>query len=599
LNVLLTGQFNSDTDESGAKLRLKTKLFLSGLFVVLILGLAAPHASATATIPRAATPVGLTIEVLRTISTGQFGVIHVADSFNLTNNGTESASFLDVGFLNQYQSDFYYVSAADNLGRSLSIDANVNSTSDFYWLRVHFAQDLGAGKSYKFTVTSLFNNLIGVVGTGFEYNFSAAPVLTQDAVLANVTLLAPQDSSFVVVPNTTYVSTRVGGYPALVNTYKPWKAYSKDTFYGPFRSVTQQLITVVSAERDIIIGRDGSLSVQDSYALYNPSIALSSLALTLPDGANNIMASDTVGTMWGAPQNPGPPYQVTISPRYGSFKGSENFNFTLTYNLPPSEYLKQTNWWGGYNLTMALFNDNEDLLIPQATIKIITPGGVTIGDLKLPPQSPVTPPFNVSSDYRTIALGSVTSLNNLTFGLAVNYLPFWSAVRLLPWIFTLEVLIFAAVIVTKYRRGPELAVPVPVERLREFVSLYDERLALSRELVSMEEDVNRGSLVKHEFRRRSKVVDLRLDEINKSLMEVKSELRTVSQRYDELIRRIDRAEAEAEASRASTDQVRNQYRTGKITRETFDTVMNDISKRIDRAESVVETILITLREEAR
>ena len=578
---------------------MKSKLFLSGLFLVLILGIIAPHASASTATPHANTPLGLTIEIQRTISTGQFGVIHISDAFNVTNNGSGAASFLDFGFLNQYQSDFYYVSAKDNLGRTLAIDPNVNSTSDFYWLRVHFAQELGSNRTYRFTVTSLFNNLVSIVGTGFQYNFTAAPVLTQDAVLANVTLLAPADSSFVILPNSTYVSTRVGGYPALVNSYKPWKAYSKETFYGPFRSVTQQLIKLISAERDIIIGRDGSLTVQDSYALFNPSIALTSLPIVLPDGANNVMANDPVGAMWATPQNPGAPYQVTVSPRYGTFKGSENFNFTLTYNLPASEYLKQTNWWGGYNLTISLFNDNEDLLIPSATVRIIAPSGVSLGDLKLPSQSAITPPFNVSADYRSITLRDVTSLNNLTIGLAVSYLPFWSAVRILPWIFTLELVVFAVVIVSKYRRGPELAVPVPVERLREFVSLYDERLALSRELVSMEEDVSRGGLVKHEFRRRSKVVDLRLDEINRSLMEVKSELRLVSQRYDELMRRIDRAEAEAEASRASTDQVRNQYRNGKITRETFDTVMNDISKRIDRAESVVETILITLREEAR
>ena len=597
MNVLLTGQFDSNTDESGAKLRLNTKLFVSGLFVVLILGILAPHASAT--ISTASAPLGLTIEIQRTITSGPFGVMHITDLFNVTNNGTGTPSSLDFGFLNQYQNDFYYVSATDNLGRTLSIDTNVNSTSDFYWLRVHFAQELGAGRTYKFTVTSIFNNLIGVVGTGFEYNFTAAPVLTQDAEIANVTLLAAQDSSFVAIPNSTYVLTRVAGFPALVNTYKPWKAYSKETFYGPFRSVTQQLINLISAERNIIIGRDGSLSVQDSYALYNPSIALSSLALTLPDGANNVMAYDPVGAMWASPQNPGSPYQVTVTPRYGTFKGNEKFNFTLTYNLPPSEYLKQTSWWGEYNLTMSLFNDNEDLIIPEATIRIIAPSGVSFGNLKLPSQSPITPAFNVSSDYRTIKIQDVTNLNNLTFGMAVNYLSFWSAVQILPWIFAFEIIVFVAVIVGKYKRGPELAVPVPVERLREFVSLYDERIALSRELVAMEEDVNRGSLVKHEFRRRSKVVDLRLDEINKSLMEVKSELRLVSQRYDELIRRIDRAEAEAEASRASTDQVRSQYRTGKITRETFDTVMNDISKRIDRAESIVETILITLREEAR
>jgi uncharacterized coiled-coil DUF342 family protein len=181
----------------------------------------------------------------------------------------------------------------------------------------------------------------------------------------------------------------------------------------------------------------------------------------------------------------------------------------------------------------------------------------------------------------------------------LNYNPFWSAYAALPWLLGLEVAIVAFALAVKIRRGPELAVPIPVERLREFVGLYDERLALSRELVVMEEEVARGGLVKHEFRRRKKVMELRLDEINKSLMEVKAELRTISPHYDELIRRIDKAEAEVEVSRASMSQVRSQYRAGKTTRETFDSMVNDIRKRIDRAEETVETSLITLREEAR
>jgi hypothetical protein len=65
------------------------------------------------------------------------------------------------------------------------------------------------------------------------------------------------------------------------------------------------------------------------------------------------------------------------------------------------------------------------------------------------------------------------------------------------------------------------------------------------------------------------------------------------------MRRIDRAEAEIEASRASINQVRGQYRAGKTTRDAYDSLMNDISKRIDRAEETLETTLITLREEAR
>ena len=32
--------------------------------------------------------------------------------------------------------------ASDNLGRVLQIDPDVNPTSDFYWMRVHYAQEL-------------------------------------------------------------------------------------------------------------------------------------------------------------------------------------------------------------------------------------------------------------------------------------------------------------------------------------------------------------------------------------------------------------------------------------------------------------------------
>jgi len=577
---------------------LKRILLFSILLITLTAAIVAPL---QAVAPSASvSPSLLTIDILRTASTGSFGVVHITDQFIVINNGTAAASTLDFGFLRIYRNDFYYVEASDSLGRKLTIDADVNSTSDFYWLRVHFANQLETNRTYRFTVTSIFNNLVQMVSTGLQYNFTAAPVLTQDARMANVTFFATQDSAFVVIPNSTYASVHAGGYPALANVYEPWKAYSREFFYAPFRSVTQQFLSLQYAERDIIIGNSGSLSVTDTYSLLNPGIALSSgIPLTLPDGANNVMAYDTVGAMFASPQNPSAPYQVTISPRYTTFRGSETFNFTLTYNLPPSEYLKQTNWWGGYNLTLPLFNDDEDILIPTVTVRIITPAGVSLGTIQLLPQSSVTPPFEVSPDQRTIKLHTITNMNNLTFGLTLNFLPLESAVQVLPWIFGLELIVFAAVIVNRYRRGPAVAVPVPVARLREFVSLYDERIALSRELIAMEEDVNRGSLVKHEFRRRSKVIELRLDEINKSLMDVKSELRTVSPRYDELIRRIDNAEAEAEASRASAVQVRSQYRAGKITREAHETVANDINKRIDRAEETVETILITLREEAR
>jgi hypothetical protein len=312
------------------------------------------------------------------------------------------------------------------------------------------------------------------------------------------------------------------------------------------------------------------------------------------------MAYDVVGAMWTTPENPGPPYQVSIAPRYGEgIRGGENFTFSLSYNLPQSEYLKQVSWWGSYNLTLPMLNNREDFVFDNATVKIVAPSGIRIDNVILPTTNTISPPIQYDPVKRQIQLQGVTVASNVTLGVFFSFIPFSAASEYLPWLLGLEVAFAAVILAVRVRRGPELAIPIPVEKLREFVGLYDERISLSRELVAMEEEVARGGMVKHEFRRRTKVMELRLDEINKSLMAVKAEIREISQHYDELIRRIDRSEAEIQVSRGSLNQVKTQYRSGKSTRETYDAMVNDLTKRIDRAEETVETILITLREEAR
>jgi hypothetical protein len=499
-----------------------------------------------------------------------------------------------------FKGDVYYVDAIDSQGKTLTVDTNVNQASGFYWLRVHFANQLPFNSTYRFTVYSTVAHVITTAPNGLLYNFSAAPVLTQDAREANVTLLGAVGSSFAVAQNSTYTQKTVAGQPALVKQYKPWKAYSNETFIGPYLTVSQYLVDVTSVEKDIKIGSTGTLSIVDTYELHNYAIPITSLTITLPDGATNVMAYDVVGAMWTTPENPGPPYQVSIAPRYGEgIRGGENFTFSLSYNLPQSEYLKQVSWWGSYNLTLPMLNNREDFVFDNATVKIVAPSGIRIDNVILPTTNPLSPPIQYDPVTRQIQLQEVTVTSNVTLGVFFTFIPFSAASEYLPWLLGLEVAFAAVILTVRVRRGPELAIPVPVEKLREFVGLYDERISLSRELVAMEEEVARGGMVKHEFRRRTKVMELRLDEINKSLMAVKAEIREISQHYDELIRRIDRSEAEIQVSRGSLNQVKTQYRSGKTTRETYDAMVNDLTKRIDRAEETVETILITLREEAR
>jgi len=543
----------------------------------------------------------LVIEIQRTMEAGEWGVVHVTDQFKILNNGTTPALSLDFGFVpKQELSELYYMEANDKAGKSLILEPDINGTSNLYWIRAHFAEDLLFNKTYEFTVKSVIYGPIRILPEGYVFNFTAAPVLAQDAKFANVTLVLVPATTIRFTPGTTYIEADVAGRPAAINEWKPWKAYSNASFYVGYGTVNQYLLEFRSLDRTLTIGNDGRISVADKYRLFNPSPPVTSLSITLPEGAYNVMAYDQVGAMWSNAQNPNPPYSVNIAPRYSlGIRTNESFTFTLAYDVPQSKYLKQLTWWGTYNLTFTFVNDKDDFLIQEATFHIVRPDGLGAGDLNPPPVSPVARPVEVHDSNLTVRLRGITSRNNMTFWLTFNYIPFWSGLQYVGWIVGLEIALLASVLIVRVRRRPESEIPVPVERLREFVGLYDERIALSRELLAMQEDVSRGALVKHEFRTRSKAIELRLDEVNKSLNDVKAALRAIGTRYDEMLRRIDRAEAEVAASRASMNQVRSQYRSGKTTRETYESLTYEIQKRIDRAEQTIEGILITMREEAR
>lgn len=323
---------------------MKTKLLLAVLLLVLAFAVAAPL--------QAKEQPKLVIDIERTASAGQYGTVHISDKFTVFNNGTTPVSFLDFALPRAYRGDLYYADAKDNLGRVLTLEGDVNKTSEFYWIRVHFAEEIGFNKTYVLTVSSVVDGPITSVATGFQYNYTVAPILAIDARMANSTYLAPQGSSYKIPPNSSYVIGSVGGYPSLSRVFEPWKAYTNETFYAPYATVNQFILNVNSVERDIIIDNLGALSVRERYNLGNPSVGITSLTISLPEGAYNVMASDQVGAMWATPQDPSPPYQIQIQPRYSlGIRPGENFTFTLTYDVPQSKYLKQLNWWGSYNMT--------------------------------------------------------------------------------------------------------------------------------------------------------------------------------------------------------------------------------------------------------
>jgi hypothetical protein len=235
-------------------------------------------------------------------------------------------------------------------------------------------------------------------------------------------------------------------------------------------------------------------------------------------------------------------------------------------------------------------------VIEKQDVRIVLPKGTAVESNSLPSSGTEASPYATALTY---SFEPATPLQDLTLDLRYRYLPFWSGLVPLMWILVIQVVIAAALAMSKVKKPTKMVAAAPVGRILQFVELYDERTALRLELDKMEQDMARGAVSRHEHRRRNREIEMRIEETRKELQLIKADLSAASARYGEMIRRMERAEAEIDATRASAAQLRSQYSSGRITRQIHDSMMSDLRKRQDRARDTANSTIITLREETR
>jgi hypothetical protein len=531
------------------------------------------------------------LTVNRRVFINEWGVVAINDTVTVRNLGTEPVTGILMGIPREYASDLKYVSSTDQNKLPVTIDRDVTPSLSIYWMRFNFPSPVLPQKSCNFSSVMVVDNVLNYVQGTFVYRFADAPSFSTAADVCNATVLLPAGSGVFLPENSTFAEETIGGMPALVHTFKPLEPNRAQSLSFNFTSVSIQFLDVGSVERDISFAEDGSILVSDTYAIRNLAASITSLTIPLAKNASNVMAYDPAGPLWTQPQDT---TQPAVSPRYGTFRGNENFTFTLKYHMPGSGYIRQLRWWGLYNFTFDLFTYHP-WMVQNLTVRIFLDKGMTLEKTTQHPNSTYT------DHERTVLLydiTGVTPLNDLTFKMEYKYVSFWAAYAPINWLVAIEGILCVFLIASRGRKvGP--AAVAPVEAIRRFVSMYDERIALRLEIDKIEEDMTRGAVSKHDYRRRRKAIDQRLDEINRSLTSVKDQLRSAAARYDEVIRKMDKAEAEIGAAKASEAQIRAQYRAGKINKDVYETVVADARKRIAKARETLESTTIALREEAR
>jgi hypothetical protein len=568
---------------------MRDKLIVCAAALMIIFILSAGLPAVTAELPSE-----YTAKVNRVVRITTWGLVTVNDTFTVSNNSPTPLEGMPIGLPRNLTTGLRYLAAQDDQNRILTIERDLDSSSGTYWFKVNFGQGLARNETYTFTVTSAYTNLLTPASAGFHLQFATTPVLRVSATSENMTITAGAESKFSSPEWLNLTEASTDAYVTLKGYFAPVEPYTTRSFTLNMTSTAQFIVRVPHVVREIRFAQDGSIGVSEIYDFESLGGSVSSIALTLPQNSSDIMAYDEIGQLWDASENgPG----VSVSPRYSGGIGlNRTFTFTLKYKLDPATYVQEVNWWGTNKGKLSLYSNLKNWAIDELDTTIVTPDGFTIRSISPSPSSTSRSLFYHSLTY---TLTDVTPYTDLGLTLEYNYVPFWSGSLLLAWLVIVELVVVAVVVVSKARKPATLKMAVPSDKLKQFVELYDGRTALRLELDRMGENLARGALNKHEYRRRRKTIEFRTGELDRALQPLKEDLKASHPRYGEMITRMEKAEAEIDANRLGEEHFRTQYRSGKMSKEAYERALDDLNKRIDKAREVIDTSLVTLREEAR
>jgi len=353
--------------------------------------------------------------------------------------------------------------------------------------------------------------------------------------------------------------------------------------------------------RDIFISPWGIIRVKEELSIENLGIlSYGSISLDIPLQATGVSVSDDLGEL-----------EITISSLGNSEKKELNINFManrirlipnsayrfkIEYHLPFEEYFS-LNWFQG-SIQLDILTTKFDFLGRHQTINIIIDGCNKINYISESPEaikkSHGTIMLTYESDY-VIPLEQWV----IQFTFTIDFFD----LLLRPIIFMLLISFIASIYVltVKLRKKERDTVIlkrefIPVNEIREFCSLYEEKNALILEIRQAEEDARRKKIAKKNYKNIVDKNTSKIDEIQQEINPFKKALLETNITFENVIKRFDLLEAERISVNDSLNLLESRYKRGRLpSRAAYLKLSDDFKKRRRKIERNIDKLIQQLR----
>jgi hypothetical protein len=354
-------------------------------------------------------------------------------------------------------------------------------------------------------------------------------------------------------------------------------------------------------DRQIEIDPWGFIKVTEQHKLYNIGTLVinqaSPIVVMIPPHSVNITAYDETGqlTVNLLRLNESQRGALIVSPRF-SLPGGANLTYWINYRLPLGKF--QNSLGLSAELDFKLFNQDRIMILNQK-VTFILPGDTLIHNLN-------TEPSQVSFDSGIISVTfenyNVTPLD--TKQIQIQYTPNYLTLSVRPLLFALLIGLVASIYVASRRilvKEKPIIIQmeqVPKSLLRQYSEMYDEKIALILQVEQLEESRRRKKVPVREYVQRRRRFESQLNDLFKQINETSQDIKNISGRFADIVKRLEILEAERDGARAAAARLRRRYRNRRITREVYDRLRVEEERKVNRTTSRIDGLIFELRQAA-
>ncbi|MFX1493617.1 MAG: hypothetical protein ACFFBZ_04980 [Promethearchaeota archaeon] len=356
--------------------------------------------------------------------------------------------------------------------------------------------------------------------------------------------------------------------------------------------------------REINISPWGIIKVKENYILQNlGAIDISTFPLHVPYSTKNVHVYDDIGdigenVVLGDSEtfSNKKSFTVNLAQNRVPLKPLSKISFTVEYELDIYEYIS-INWFQE-SIQINLLTTTFEFLGKEQTINVVIQGCNNLEYVSLPPDAIIDFGGAKTLVYNFEFITSIES-KMIQFTFSIDLFELLLRPILITLIIGFIASIYVIIIKIKKEREEKFViekVEIPVQEIREFCSLHEEKNALILEIRRAEEDAKRKKIAKKVFSNLLSKNTTKIEQIKQELLPFKKILMETSETFESIIKKLDVLDAERESVNDSLTLLDNRYKRGKLpSKAAYQKLLEDFMKRRRRIDRTIDKNIQQLR----